>query len=688
MADVTVSLATSGKDQVLGDLKSVETAGQKMGETFGSIAGKLAGLAAGYVSITATIGAFHGAMEKGGQLADFSDQTGIAVDKLVLLERAFENNGMKAEDLGSVINKMQKAIAAAGVEGSEAADKLGSIGIKVSDLKAMTPDQQFETIAKAIAGIEDPGTRAALTMEVFGKSGGKLLPFFKDFDGAIKQAQGEVGGFAKVMGENAVKFDYLGDGIAAIGRKLMEFAAGALVNIQGGLKEFVDLIKNFDAAGFGQKVTNDIAAPLKAIADSLVDGNFKQALSLATELVTLEAMKMGNEFYKIFTASVAGVGSFIQGVFAPDSYTLNYIQTAFSLVGNFITKALQMGIIGMLDGIPMFSSAVESMKYKLETTNREIAQQQNTLATGWEVAASELGKVSENAMSTAGSVYKMSDGYFDVASQQEKVQTKSEKIVSEHESMVKLTAQIATNGKKYEESLVGVSQSFASFKAKGGEAGSLAGMAGLKMPAMNLDATGLGPVAGPEDRAAAAEADRAARAAAAEADRAARAAARSGTSKRASNDMPDLLKKSDYLERNMYGEWVQSSQDKINQRLETRAIESVSRSLAAPTGSDERASREQTINNLFSKWWNGSIKEGRRISPAELRKAAEAEFDKRVNEKLRDAKGDGPGGGGTGSGPGSANKKSPQEEQSGSLSEILKVLNEINTMKLPVYALS
>jgi hypothetical protein len=78
MADVTVSLATSGKDQVLGDLKSVESAGQKMGETFGSIAGKLAGLAAGYVSVSGAIHAFNSVMEKGGQLADFSDQTGIA----------------------------------------------------------------------------------------------------------------------------------------------------------------------------------------------------------------------------------------------------------------------------------------------------------------------------------------------------------------------------------------------------------------------------------------------------------------------------------------------------------------------------------------------------------------------------------------------------------------------------------
>jgi hypothetical protein len=664
MSDVSVSLGVTGKDAVLGAFSEVGAAGQKMGETFGSIAGKLAGLAAGYVSITATIGAFHGAMEKGGQLADFSDQTGIAVDKLVLLERAFENNGMKAEDLGSVINKMQKAIAAAGVEGSEAADKLGSIGIKVSDLKAMTPDQQFETIAKAIAGIEDPGTRAALTMEVFGKSGGKLLPFFKDFDGAIKQAQGEVGGFAKVMGENAVKFDYLGDGIAAIGRKLMEFAAGALVNIQGGLKEFVDLVKNFDAAGFGEKVTKDIAAPLKAIADSLLDGNFKQALFLATELVTLEAMKMGNEFYNIFTASVAGVGEFIKGVFANDSYLLSYIQTAFSMVGNFITKALQQGLIGMLDGIPMFSKTVEILKYKLETTNREISQQQNTLATGWEVAAGGLKRVSENAMKVVENTYKTASGYFDVATQQEKVQTMSERIVSEHESMAKLTAQIAANGKKYEESLVGASESFSSFRAKGGEAGSLAERAGLKMPLKNFEATGLGPIDTPEPFG---------------------TSHRGGVSRALTPEqamaeaMKTLLRPEDYVQAPTGN---RSSWDQIQQRMETRASQSVQSDLSSYTGGDSRASRQQSIDDLFSKY----VKEGVSGSRAELRKRAEDDFNKLLNDKLKNAKGEGPGG--TGPGYDNKAKKSPQEEQINSLSEIFKIVKAIHDNKLPVYALS
>jgi hypothetical protein len=671
MADVTVSLATSGKDQVLGDLKSVESAGQKMGETFGSIAGKLAGLAAGYVSITATIGAFHGAMEKGGQLADFSEQTGIAVGKLVLLERAFENNGMKADDLGSVINKMQKFLIEAGDAGSESADKLHRLGLFSSDLLKLSPDEQFAQIAKTISEIPDPADRAATAMEIFGKKGGRLLALFADLPGAINQAEGEVGGFAKVMGENAVKFDYLGDGIAAIGRKLMEFAAGALVNIQGGLKEFVDLVKNFDAAGFGQKVTKDIAAPLKAVADSLLDGNFKQALSVATELVKLEAMKIGNEIVKILQASFAVVAAFAGGTFASGGPVMVSIYNGFLDAGKFIGQTFKAAFLEAGSAANAWVNlAISAMKMDLPGVLNGLIQLKevhNQFSEASYKTAQSWAEIGANAMDAGVAVYKTADGYFDVATQQEKVQSMSERIVSEHESMAKLTATIAANGKKYEESLVGVSESFATFKSKGGESGSLAEMSGLKMPSKNFEATGLGPIDTPEQFST-------------KPIRGGTSSSRALTSEQAMAEaMKTLLRPEDYVQATTGN---RSSWDQIQQRMETRASQSVQSDLSSYTGGDSRASRQQSIDDLFSKY----VKEGVSGSRAELRKRAEDDFNKLVNDKLKNAKGEGPGG----TGPGSEGKakKSPQEEQSNSLSEIFKIVKAIHDNKLPVYALS
>ena len=449
MADVTVSLATSGKDQVVGDLKSVESAGQKMGETFGSIAGKLTGLAAGYVTISTAVGAFNEAMDKGGELADFSEQTGIAVGKLVLLGRAFENNGMHAEDLGKVINKMQKFLEAAGEEGSASAEKLAKLGISVSQLKGMTPDEQFRALAQALAGIEDPGARAALAMEIFGKSGGKLLAFFNDFDGAMKQAQGEVGGFAAIMNKNAASFDYLGDGIKAIGEKLMEFAAGALVNIQAPLKVFIDMIKNFDAAGFGQKITKDISGPLEAIADSLVDGNFKQALEMAYELILVGAMKIGNEVVRILQTAFTVVAKFAEGTFSSDGPLLVSIFNGFLDAGKFIGEIFKAAFMEAGSAAHAWLKiALAAMRMDLPAVIAgfaELKEVHNQFGETSKKTAKTWGEIASNAMEAGKEVYNTADGFFDVAAQQEKVQTMSEKIVADHKALSGLTDEIGDN---------------------------------------------------------------------------------------------------------------------------------------------------------------------------------------------------------------------------------------------------
>jgi hypothetical protein len=258
-SDVSVSLGVTGREVVLGAFSEVGAAGQNMAGIFGGIAGRLAGLAAGYLSVSGAVHAFNSVMDRGGQLADFSEQTGIAVGRLVVLGRAFENNGMHAEDLGQMINRMQRFITSVGDESSAAATKLAAIGIRATELRNMSPDEQFRTIAQAIAGIEDPGQRAAMAMEIFGRSGGRLLAFFNDFDGSVSQANQEVGSFASVMNNSASSFDSIGDGITAIIGKITEFTAGILSDAVPAIRSLVDSLRTVDATEFGMQFSSGLA---------------------------------------------------------------------------------------------------------------------------------------------------------------------------------------------------------------------------------------------------------------------------------------------------------------------------------------------------------------------------------------------------------------------------------------------
>lgn len=422
MSDVTVALGVTGKDLITGAFKDVAKSGEEMSKALMEHTKKLAEAFIGWETLKKGAEIFMQTLEEGGRITNLSNQTGIYAEKVTVLERAFQNSGMEAETMGSLVNKMQKFLVEAGDSTSEAAYHIGQLGLNFGVLQQMTPDEQLKAIGQSIASIPDSSQRAAAAMGIFGKSGGKLMTFFKDFDWAIAEAQEQLGEYSSIMGMNAAEFEKLGNTIKnGIGHKLIEFTAGALSNATGGLQELSDKIAKFDAAKFGKEITDGLGKPLLAIAKDLTEGNFKDALEMAYELVKLQAMKMGNELFRAFAAAIAGVSDFLSGAFSPDSYLLAYIKTAFTVLGDYISSTMQRALIGMLDGIPMFSKEVGILKYQLETTNREISMSQEALASGFDVAAGELGKVVAHAADVTAETYKTADAHFSVADQQSKI---------------------------------------------------------------------------------------------------------------------------------------------------------------------------------------------------------------------------------------------------------------------------
>jgi hypothetical protein len=683
MADVTVSLATSGKDVVLGAFSEVGAAGQKMGETFGSIAGKLAGLAAGYVSISAAVGAFNAVMDKGGQLADFSDQTGIAAGKLVILGRAFENNGMHAEDLGMVINKMQRTITEAGDEGSAAADKIGRLGLKVSDLQGMSPDQQFETIAKAIANIQDPTERAAAAMEIFGKSGGRMLALFSDFEGSVSQAQSEVGSFAENMETNARAFDSIGDGIAAIGDKLMEFTAGLLGDSVPALQTLVDYFKTVDATEFG-----------KGFAESLARG-IDIALSIFTNPGNL-FLAFGESLILAFKKAVNALDS---GLIYAFEFAVNFFQSLakdgiISYIGRGLEGAFALAVQGMLnliasglEGIsgllpekwagPMRNAAA-SLRADAEAAGHifenNLAANADGVARAFAEAQSKTELSKYDFMDAEGSSQRLQE-YLGIAAQsgaavREGMQASvdhAKEITAEANAWEKATNMIAGN-------LSGATKRFKDFASGDSEAAGLSAMSGLTIP--SGDSSEVGPVATAADRRAGAASSRSAR----ESFQSGGGGRMLTEGQALANAMKDLLRSEDYMVGSDAAHMQKSSWTQLQPKLAQRAQEAVASDLSYYTGGDSRASREQVLNDLTSKYRNDGVAFG------DARAKAEADYQSLVDQKMGGGgtSGSGSSGGGVGSGTDSQ-KQTPQESLLDKIYGVLK--NEI-AKALPVQVMS
>lgn len=220
---------------------------------FGGLASGLQSLLGGIgimATLTAATRGFYSAMEAGGALVDLSAQTGVAVDKLMVLQTAFDQAGMSASDVQPVIAKLQKSISEAATGNVDAAAKFKTMGIAIKDIQGLSADEQLAAVGEAISKIENPAQRSAMAMEVFGKSGAKLLSVFSA--GGLEDVQANIGNQAQLMLENAGLFDRATDVLGTAGSKMQGLFVGIAAEVVPQIIDVVDSLNSIDLSGIGQ----------------------------------------------------------------------------------------------------------------------------------------------------------------------------------------------------------------------------------------------------------------------------------------------------------------------------------------------------------------------------------------------------------------------------------------------------
>jgi hypothetical protein len=277
----------------------------------------------------------------------------------------------------------------------------------------------MQTFAQKISDIEDPGKRAALAMEVFGRAGGELLPLLTNFSGELGTAQDQLGGMVDVMNRNAATFDAVGDKVDIIAGKFMEFAAGVLDKVSPALDAVTEALSRIDAAAIGQKFadmfTGGISAMngFQAAVDAFKTGNIEGALSLLWESVKLQAMQTADAVYKNLSAAFTTAGQVLGEVFRGDGPAMMVIKSAFDFIASYIKEKVAGALSEMFASMgPAFASISESLKQHADAgaTAAELALQRIPIAA--ELAAEDIGTVLGNApekfkenLTSAGSLF-------------------------------------------------------------------------------------------------------------------------------------------------------------------------------------------------------------------------------------------------------------------------------------------
>jgi len=309
--DLKVGGFTAGLNAVNKGLKAIGSTAAQTGSLMGSalskgisgIAGLVKGLSVAGVGAFAGLGAgIYEAMNQGGELVDLQEQTGASIEKLMQLRVAFEQAGLGADEVQPTIAKLQKTIVGAQT-GSEAAQKaFEALGLSADDLAETTADEQLRLVGESIANIENPALKSAVAMEVFGKSGGRMLAFFAA--GGLDEAAAALGRQGELMAKYADTFDGITDSFGLYHTKLRGFFTGMAAELAPILKMAADWFKTVDITAIGENVGNVIAS----IYGTIQKGNLGELISTA--------LKIGfGDGINYFWAGVKAVGAAIAELF-------------------------------------------------------------------------------------------------------------------------------------------------------------------------------------------------------------------------------------------------------------------------------------------------------------------------------------------------------------------------------------
>jgi hypothetical protein len=175
----------------------------QLGSSMMSIGNRL--MAAGTAITAPILGAAAAFSEVGDAVAKMAARTGMSTEAVSAFGFAAGQSGTDIGTLEKGVRTMQRTLDTAAQGGKAASKAFERLGVDVGALQQLSPEDQFLALSDALAAVEDPGERAALAMQVFGRAGTALLPMFSDGAAGIRALMAQAEQLGIVMDADTAK---------------------------------------------------------------------------------------------------------------------------------------------------------------------------------------------------------------------------------------------------------------------------------------------------------------------------------------------------------------------------------------------------------------------------------------------------------------------------------------------------
>lgn len=190
--------------------------------------------------------------DQGDHVQKLSRQLGTSTEFISGMGYAADLSGSSLDSFATSTRKMEKSITDLGDGLSTQVRAFDRLGLTFEDLKRLSPEQQFLTIADRMAAMEDPTKRTATAMDIFGSSVAELVPLLSQGSAGIDAMRAEAERLGLVMSEDfanaSAQFnDDLTRSAGVMTGIKREIGEGLLPELDALLQSFVDSADGGDA---------------------------------------------------------------------------------------------------------------------------------------------------------------------------------------------------------------------------------------------------------------------------------------------------------------------------------------------------------------------------------------------------------------------------------------------------------
>lgn len=177
--------------------------------------GLSAGAAVNYLSSITTA-----AIQAADRIGELSQMTGVSVESLSKYQIAAKTSGVELEELSKAFVKLGRGMDEASGGTGTAKEAFDRLGISVRDSKGelKSSEQVMLEVAEKFANMDDGATKAAIAVELFGKSGAALIPFLNQGKDGLEELSRTAKALGLVMDEELVRAaDATADSMTIVG---------------------------------------------------------------------------------------------------------------------------------------------------------------------------------------------------------------------------------------------------------------------------------------------------------------------------------------------------------------------------------------------------------------------------------------------------------------------------------------